>query len=454
MRNLLNLRGICSLFPFGIEVVSRVMRYHDMFRNRKGIFALSLGLVFCLANGAVFANGMRLVSQDGFATARGEAFVATADNASAVYYNPAGISQLEGDQVRSGIYGIFYDPTFQPPDTSPKSGNTYHVKQNTAVAPQLFFTHEIKDTPFTFGFGSYAPYGLGLEWPDDTGFYSVASKGEVTYLRFNPVLSVKLLPGLSVAGGAMVDYAKLHLRRGLRETPPPLSQPNTFRFTGDGWNVGYNLGLLWQPHETVSIGVTYRSPTYFTLQGETEIERAPFPPRAKRDAEMGFVFPMTVAGGIAWKPSPGWNFEIDADYTDWSCVDQVTIHHYADPGLPLLQDYPLNMYWKASWIFSAGLTREFDNGWHISAGYVFNQSSVPDAYYTPLIADVDRHFFSIGTGCKGQKYEWDIAYQLGLGEAHTVTGSTPSSPVFTFSNADGTHDFVSHAVLLTVGIRF
>ena len=34
---------------------------------------------------ALFANGFRLVSQDAFAAARGEAFVATADNPSAVH---------------------------------------------------------------------------------------------------------------------------------------------------------------------------------------------------------------------------------------------------------------------------------------------------------------------------------------------------------------------------------
>ena len=50
---------------------------------------------------SLFANGFRLPDQDAFATARGEAFAATADNASAIYYNPAGISQLEGFNFRA-----------------------------------------------------------------------------------------------------------------------------------------------------------------------------------------------------------------------------------------------------------------------------------------------------------------------------------------------------------------
>ena len=65
------------------------------------------------------ANGFRLLDQDAFATARGEAFVATADNASAVYYNPAGITQLDGNNLRSGIYGIYVNADYRPTPAMP-----------------------------------------------------------------------------------------------------------------------------------------------------------------------------------------------------------------------------------------------------------------------------------------------------------------------------------------------
>ena len=71
----------------------------------------------------VSANGFRLADQDAFATARGEAFVATADNPSAIYYNPAGITQLEGNNLRGGIYGIYLDPSYRPPSSAANSGH-------------------------------------------------------------------------------------------------------------------------------------------------------------------------------------------------------------------------------------------------------------------------------------------------------------------------------------------
>ncbi len=112
--------------------------------------------------------------------------------------------------------------------------------------------------------------------------------------------------------------------------------------------------------------------------------------------------------------------------------------------------------WQRSWMYEFGVTRYFDNGWHVSAGYVYNETSVPDAYYTPLAADVDRHFFSVGAGHKGKHLDVDVAYQFGYGPPHTVTGSSPSAISGTIDNqnANGTYDFISHAVLVTVGLRF
>ena len=98
-----------------------------------------------------------------------------------------------------------------------------------------------------------------------------------------------------------------------------------------------------------------------------------------------------------------------------------------------------------------GVTRYFDNGWHVSAGYIFNQNSVPSAHYNPLVADEDRHFFSVGVGRKGKQFDFDVAYQFGYGPDRTVSGSAPSAGGQT---ADGTYSFISHAVSVSVGWHF
>jgi long-chain fatty acid transport protein len=107
-------------------------------------------------------------------------------------------------------------------------------------------------------------------------------------------------------------------------------------------------------------------------------------------------------------------------------------------------------------MFEFGATRYFDSGWHVSVGYLFNQNSVPDSYYTPLAADLDRHFFSAGVGFQGARYSLDVAYQLGYGPDRTVTDSQPSSNPGRVAGqfANGTYNFFSQAIMVTAGLRF
>lgn len=404
-----------------------------------------------LAPLGLLGNGMRLASQDGFATGRGEAFVATADNASAVYYNPAGIGQLEGLDIRAGIYGIYLDPTFTPPP--PRNTNTFHIDDQLAAVPQVFAAYTRDESPLSFGFGVYAPYGLGVSWPQDTGFRAVAIEGSLTYIRMNTVVALKVAPTFLVGAGLSADYGHIELEQGLLRTERPFA--NVFKFSGGAWAPSYNLGALWQPHEKISIGATFRSSTTLQMEGHTEIQQQPIIARTERSAQAEFKFPLSAALGVSFRPTPKWNLEFNADYTDWSSFDTVTIEQ-APPPFPVRRNVLVTLEWQGSWMYSFGLTRYFANRWHLSAGYTFNENSVPDAYYSPLAADLDRHFFAVGAGFKGKRYNFDIAYQFGYGPSRTVTGSTPSSTPgrFVGQNADGTYDFLSHAVIATVGVHF
>ena len=411
---------------------------------------LGLGLSPLVALG----NGLRLPSQDAFATARGEAFVATADNPSAIYYNPAGLAQLTGTQLRSGIYGLYYDPTYQPPKGARNAGKTYDIKKQFAAAPQFFFSSKLKDMPVSAGLGVYAPYGGGISWPADTGFRSVGTRSSLTYIRINPVLAAKLGDKFSIGAGVMVDYADISLEQGLRPNAKPLV--NYFNFGGSGWSVGYNIGALWRPDEKVSIGATFRSQTSFTMNGTTDMEKQPLIASTALPARANFTFPLTFVIGLSYRPTPKWNLEFDADYTDWSSMGTTMIHQEKTPPNGVKNPIPVNLDWQASWMYELGVTRYFDSGWHASAGYTFDQCSVPNTYYTPLVADVDRHFFSLGAGRNGKLFDFDITYQLGYGPDHLVTGSTPSSSPGNYSGqrANGTYAFFSQAVMLAVGVHF
>jgi long-chain fatty acid transport protein len=418
--------------------------------NVLSMTAVASALLLNATTVSIWATGFRLPDQDGFATARGEAFVATADNASAIYYNPAGLTQLQGGNFRAGLYGIYLDPSYQRPTSS--GDNTVFANQaKLHAAPQMFYAYNGDNSPVAFGAGLFAPYGLGLRWPQETGFRTLGIQSALLYTTFNPVVAVKIMPTLSVAGGVTANYAQLDLEQGLFW---PYSGHDDFRFRGDGWDVGYNFGALWQPHEKLSFGASFRSSTTIGFSGHTEYynrvalgEIPAFTPQ-RSGASAEFNFPLIAIVGVSYRPTPKWNFEFNADYADWSTVQTATIKQDSSAILP--QNIPVVLDWQSSWYYEFGATRYFDNGYHVSAGYIYNENSVPDAHYTPLVADVDRHFVSVGLGHRGKRWDWDLAYQFGYG-AHTVTDSAASA---TGQTTDGRWQYLSHAFEATIGLRF
>src|SRR5208337_1993486 len=164
-----------------------------MLNQRNLVKLLAFGL-WSLTVWRAAANGFGLADQDAFATGRGDAVVATADNPSAIYYNPAGIAQLTGNNFRAGLDSIYYQPSFEPPNGRPNSGQTYYSSDNFAYLPHLFYSYTAKGAPLSFGLGIYSPYGGAMSWPENTGFRSVAISGSLKYITLNPVVAVKLLP--------------------------------------------------------------------------------------------------------------------------------------------------------------------------------------------------------------------------------------------------------------------
>jgi long-chain fatty acid transport protein len=405
--------------------------------------AFCLSTLSALACTPALATGFRLPDQDAAATARGEAFAATADNPSAIYYNPAGIGQLKGHNLRGGAYGLYLDVEYE----APGSGKAIKNQKDWAGIPQLFYTYGPEKLPMTFGLGLYSPYGLSSEWTQDSGFRTLAIKGKLTYMTVNPVVSFKLAENLFIGGGPTINFGDLDLQQGIT----PIPNNDLFKFEGNGTAVGYNLGLLWKPHDKVSLGINYRSAADLEFDGTTTtavynavpgVFPAPF--SIQQDANTEMPFPQNVVVGVSYRPTPNWNIEFNADYTDWSTMNMLTVNQATGTTV----NQPL--YWKGSWYYELGVTRKLGEQWRVSAGYIYNQNSVPDTYYSPMVSDLNRQFISVGVGYEGRHFNFDFAYQFGFSESRTVSGSWIGYP----QNADGDYSFNSQALLLSLGWKF
>jgi long-chain fatty acid transport protein len=383
----------------------------------------------------VHGLGIRIPDQDAEATARGNAFVATADNPGAIYYNPAGITQLDGQQVRVGTYAVWLNSHYTA------AGAAFNTKDQLQAVPQVYYTYSPESLPLSFGLGFYSPYGLSLEWPDKVPFRSVGTRGEVTYLTFNPVVAWRVNSQLSLAAGPTANYSQADLRQGI----VPFNLGDQYRFKGDDTDVGYNLGLRWQPHPKVAFGITYRSETTLNYQGHSQTGGADVfgVPSGSRPASARFAFPQNVVAGISFRPTPAWNVEFDVDWTDWNRLKTVTVNQLPLPPAAKVFN------WRSSFMYEWGVTRSFENGFNVSAGYMFSENSVPDQNFTPLVPDSDRHIFSVGVGRNYRHLRWEVGYQFAYGPPRTMN-DLPAA----LHPANGTYRFLSHALAASVGYSF
>ena len=399
----------------------------------------------------VFGLGFRLTDQDTEATARGGAFVATADNPSAIYYNPAGISQLSGTRSLMNAYTIGYGSSI---DLSGPGGE-YNSKWNPQVVPHSFYTLHPKDSPLTLGLGIYAPFGLGYEYDDKTPFRTLAKKGEIQYITVSPVAAWKFNETLAIAAGPTINYSRAFLSRGI------VTPGDEFKFKGEGVSFGFVAGLLWKPAPQHSFGLAYHSATVTDYSGHSHVHIPSFVTpvtvapgvtipytvpgvESADDADASLQFPQTIQAGYSFRPTPDWNIEFDVEWTDWDSLNTVTLHQ--TKGGPI--KIPFN--YRSSFFYEVGITKTFAHGLRLSGGYIYSENSVPNESFSPGVPDSDRHVFSIGLGQTSGKYSWDIAYQYAYGPGRDVR----NGPTAANALANGTYHFQSNAVSVSLGYEF
>ncbi|MGN6555801.1 MAG: OmpP1/FadL family transporter [Verrucomicrobiota bacterium] len=385
----------------------------------------------------VFGLGFRIPNQDAEAIARGNAFVATADNPSAIYYNPAGISQLSGQNIQVGDLNYLGINTHYEASSGGETDTHFEV----LPVPQIHYTLSLKETPLSFGLGIYAPFGLGVEWPQDSGFRSLAIESRLQYMTINPVIAWKVNPTLSIAVGPTINYSEIMFRRGLT------SPTDKFKFEGDDFAFGFNAGILWQPHEQWSFGATYRSATTMNYEGKTKYDPGVSIPSAETTAKV--AFPQIATAGISYRPTPKWNIEVDVDWSDWDTLNTVVLK-----GTDAIfgSNLPLKLNWHQSWFYELGVTRYFDDGWFVSAGYFFSGDTTSERNFTPAVPDTDLHVGSLGVGHKGENWRWTLAGQIIAGPPRTIANSEPNP--FTGETADGSYQLFVPTVSFSVGYQF
>jgi long-chain fatty acid transport protein len=282
-----------------------------------------------------------------------------------------------------------------------------------------------------------------MEWPEDTGFRTRSIEARLQYLTINPVIGWKPCSAFSIAAGPTINYSEIEIRNGLVS---PVPVPNDeFRFNGDNWSAGFNVGILIQPHPKWSFGANYRSAATTDYKGTTTIE-SPIPaiPSGKADTSLDAAFPQIVSFGVSYRPTPRWNLEVNADYTDWDTLNTLT---FKGTSSLLGTDAMIPLNWHGSWFYEAGVSYYFENGYYVSVGYFFSSVTTSSKDFSPSVPDTDLNVGSVGFGYKGKHWRWAVAAQIIAGPSREISHNPPSV-------VDGSYQLWTPTLSASLGYHF
>ena len=405
--------------------------------------------VFCLAQVApVFGLGFRNPDQGARATGQGEAFVAQADDPSAIYYNPAGLVQLPGTQISGGGYALFSHVKLDGVTVN-KGMNRFSTLPHFYVVTDLCQTN----SPWRFGFGVNVPFGNSVDWGKGSSapFRYLVTESSLSVVNFAPTVAYRVNEHFSLGASLNIYYGTTKMEQKVPGNtfypPPPILPDANFRFEGDGMGLGATVGALWKINERHSVGAVYRSPFSINFKDNASLKNSILGPMGPSAAEARIAFPQSVAFGYAFRPTPKLKLEVDADWTDWDTLNSVHLH-WAKGGP--LNGYTIPFNWMDSWFYEFGAQYELNENWTVRAGYIFSENSVPQNTFSPSFVDSDRHVLSAGVGYNTKRFSVDVVYQYSLLVDRTINQQPPNQ----LGNVNGEWSGDGHAVMVTTTFRF
>jgi long-chain fatty acid transport protein len=384
--------------------------------TRRG-WRLGFGALVLLP-GAAHGAGFGLYEQGARALGSGGAFTARVDDASALFFNPAGLGKLEGGNVVLGTSWIFVTREFAGDDPYPGRGVRETSPDHSFFPSHVYWGHRVSPE-LAVGFGVYNPFGLTTEWENPESFSGrfISSKASLTPFCFNPGLAVNLGPWFRAGFGLMAVHSTLELRRNVAR-PNPLGDPGvldlgTLVLEGDnGLDFGVNLGIQIDAADRVTLGANYRSGIEAEFEGDADFTfegtgtaldpqlQLLFP--ADQPVSTELTFPEMLVVGAAVEVGKRWSVEADLGWTGWSAFDRLDIR---------FEDASLNTTLVQRWedVFFYRLGTEFGiapDTW-LRLGYYYDEVPQPTRALSPILPDNNRHGLSAGIGKSWGKWTVD-----------------------------------------------
>ncbi len=366
-------------------------------------FTLSLGL---------FSNGLNLNSVGTKAATMGGAFVGLANDYSAVFWNPAGLTQMKNQNF--AVYGSFIIPaaTYQ----FPQLGIDTQTISNTYPSGALGYFKPLSDN-LVVGFLVYVPAGSGAEWNGED-LMSLAEgqnlewKSMIGMVTFSPAIAYKINDMVSIGATLNFNYGMLDFNM------PGIGQ---YSENLKGTGIGATLGLMVKPSEKVSLGLSFKTPVKITATGEAKMEGAPYlgipTLTATTDATREITWPMWFGAGVAFKPMDNLTVTADIQYTNWKKLDEIDVN-YDNQFWNLIFSglYNFHLNWEDAIQYRFGFEYALNETLAVRGGFYYDPSPAPADTLNILLPEVSYNAVTIGLGYKSGNLRIDFGFEYLMGK--------------------------------------
>ena len=357
---------------------------------------LALGLALAGVAGLTHAAGFALIEQN--ASGLGNAFAgqaASAQDASTIFFNPAGMTLLPDRQLV--VAGHLIKPQAEFSGTSNIGGGDGGDAGGLALVPNAYFAYRL--TPdIHVGIGMNAPFGLKTEYDSTWAGRTQAIKSELKVINLNPSIAWKASESLSLGAGLSLQYAKATLTN-------LAGAAGLATIEGDDYSWGFNLGALWQLSDATRIGLAYRSEVEQKLEGTAQFSVVS---ALNGPVTADLTLPDSASLSLLHKLSPRLELLADITWTGWSDFHELRIKRTTGATLGLT---PEN--WSDNYRYSVGANYRLNDQLTLRGGVAYDETPVSDAFRTARIPDESRTWVAFGA-----QYRLSGKSAIDVGYAH------------------------------------
>jgi long-chain fatty acid transport protein len=339
------------------------------------VTALSLGLVSSYAGAA----GFQLLEQNVSGLGNGYAgSAAVAENASTIFYNPAGMTQLKDREFSAGLAAI--GPSFKFTNNGSSVGNLTGTGNggdagSWAYVPNAYLSWALNKDLYV-GVGLSAPFGLKTEYNKPWVGSAQANSFSVETLNLNPSIAYRVNDAVSVGGGVSYQHIDAKYQRVAATVLSPTSSV-TAKLAGDAW--GWNVGALIAVSPATKVGVSYRSTVNYDLTGDIVTANsgagAAFDASRTSGTKASLKLPDTAILSATHQLNDKWQLLGDISWTGWSSIPKLDLVRTSGPlngqlGQSLLTDF------RDSWRVAVGGNYQYRPDLKLKFGLAFDQTPV------------------------------------------------------------------------------